>query len=69
IWIINQLGYGYLYTLMAYIDSIGADQNANAIADFLGHALVYLPTRDITSGFTADKNFSVLAENNPHDTW
>lgn len=67
--IINQLGYGYLYTLMAYIDSIGADQNANAIADFLGHALVYLPTRDITSGFTADKNFSVLAENNPHDTW
>lgn len=42
--IINQLGYGYLYTLMAYIDSIGADQNANAIADFLGHALVYLPT-------------------------
>ena len=67
--IINQLGYGYLYTLMAYIDSIGADQNANAIADFLGHALVYLPTRYITSGFTADKNFSVLAENNPHDTW
>lgn len=67
--IINQLGYGYLYTLMAYIDSIGADQNANAIADFLGHALVYLPTRNITSGFTADKNFSVLAENNPHDTW
>ena len=67
--IINQLGYGYLYTLMAYIDSIGADQNANAIADFLGHALVYLPTRDITSGFTADKNFSVLAENNPHNTW
>lgn len=67
--IINQLGYGYLYTLMAYIDSIGDDQNANAIADFLGHALVYLPTRDITSGFTADKNFSVLAENNPHDTW
>ena len=67
--IINQLGYGYLYTLMAYIDSIGADQNANAIADLLGHALVYLPTRDITSGFTADKNFSVLAENNPHDTW
>lgn len=67
--IINQLGYGYLYTLMAYIDSIGADQNANAIADFLGHALVYLPTRDITSSFTADKNFSVLAENNPHDTW
>lgn len=67
--IINQLGYGYLYTLMAYIDSIGADQNANAIADFLGHALVYLPIRDITSGFTADKNFSVLAENNPHDTW
>lgn len=67
--IINQLGYGYLYTLMAYIDSIGTDQNANAIADFLGHALVYLPTRNITSGFTADKNFSVLAENNPHDTW
>lgn len=67
--IINQLGYGYLYTLMAYIDSIGADQNANAIADFLGHALVYLPTRDITSGFNPDKNFSVLAENNPHDTW
>ena len=54
---------------MAYIDSIGADQNANAIADFLGHALVYLPTRNITIGFTADKNFSVLAENNPHDTW
>ncbi len=67
--IINQLGYGYLYTLMAYIDSIGADQNANAIADFLGHALVYLPTRDIASGFNPDKNFSVLAENNPHDTW
>lgn len=67
--IINQLGYGYLYTLMAYIDSIGDDQNANAITDFLGHALVYLPTQDITSGFTADKNFSVLAENNPHDTW
>lgn len=67
--IINQLGYGYLYTLMAYIDSIGADQNANAIADFLGHALVYLPTRDIASDFNPDKNFSVLAENNPHDTW
>lgn len=67
--IINQLGYGYLYTLMAYIDSIGDDQNANAITDFLGHALVYLPTQDIASGFNPDKNFSVLAENNPHDTW
>lgn len=67
--IINQLGYGYLYTLMAYIDSIGDVQNANAITDFLGHALVYLPTQDIASGFNPDKNFSVLAENNPHDTW
>lgn len=67
--IINQLGYGYLYTLMAYIDSIGDDQNANAITDFLGHALVYLPTQDIASDFNPDKNFSVLAENNPHDTW
>lgn len=67
--IINQLGYGYLYTLMAYIDSIGDDQNANAITDFLGHALVYLPTQDIASGSNPDKNFSVLAENNPHDTW
>ena len=67
--IINQLGYGYLYTLMAYIDSIGDDQNANAITDFLGHALVYLPTQDIASGFNPDKNFSVLAENDPHDTW
>lgn len=67
--IINQLGYGYLYTLMAYIDSIGDDQNANAITDFLGHALVYLPTQDIASDFNPDKNFSVLDENNPHDTW
>lgn len=67
--IINQLGYGYLYTLMAYIDSIGDDQNANAITDFLGHALVYLPTQDIASGFNPDPNFSVLDENNPHDTW
>lgn len=67
--IINQLCYGYLYTLMAYIDSIGDDQNANAITDFLGHALVYLPTQDIASDFNPDKNFSVLAENNPHDTW
>lgn len=67
--IINQLGYGYLYTLMAYIDSIGDEQNANAITDFLGHALVYLPTQDIASDFNPDKNFSVLDENNPHDTW
>src|SRR5699024_7250608 len=67
--IINQLGYGYRYTLMAYINSFGADQNDNAIADFLGDALVYLLRRDIISCCPADKIFSVLSGNNPDDTW
>lgn len=67
--IINKLGYGYLYSLQAYIDSIGDDQAADAITNFLGHSLIYLPNQDIDAGFTADPNFSVLDENNPHDTW
>lgn len=67
--IINKLGYGYLYSLQAYIDSIGDDQAADAITNFLGHSLIYLPNQDIDAGFTADLNFSVLDENNPHDTW
>ena len=67
--IINKLGYGYLYSLMAYIDSIGDDQDANVITNFLGHSLIYVPNQDIDAGFTADPNFSVLYENNPHDTW
>lgn len=67
--IINKLGYGYLYSLMAYIDSIGDDQDANVITNFLGHSLIYVPNQDIDAGFTPDPNFSVLDENNPHDTW
>ena len=65
----DKLGYGYLYSLMAYIDSIGDDQDANVITNFLGHSLIYVPNQDIDTGFTADPNFSVLDENNPHDTW
>ena len=54
---------------MAYIDSIGDDQDANVITNFLGHSLIYVPNQDIDTGFTPDPNFSVLDENNPHDTW
>ena len=48
--IINKLGYGYLYSLQAYIDSIGDDQAADAITNFLGHSLIYLPNQDIDAG-------------------